>query len=273
MSEADHLLFEFDEGVGIVTINRPRQLNAVTWELAEDLLQRFRDLRFDDEVRTVVLTGTGKAFSSGADAEWISGGSDKPIPGLSDLPVPRDQRKSPAGPFAELTRAIVELDKPVIAAIPGPAMGAGLGWALACDRRFGDSNARLCAAFVRIGFSPDSGVSYFLPRITNLPTALMMVETGAILDARASKQAGLLDELVEEGQALEAALAYAKKLAEGPSVAIDLARRFVFKGLTSTLDEVLDYEAVAGTMTAQTSDAREGTSAFVEKRKPRFEGR
>ena len=229
-------------------------------------------MRLDDAVRTVVLTGQGAAFSAGADADWISGGSDQPLPGLSDLPIGRYQRKSPAGPFAELTRAIVDLEKPVIAAIPGPAMGASLAYALACDRRFGDSNARMCAAFVRLGFSPDSGVSYFLPRITNLPTALMMVETGRILDAQACKEAGLIDELVEEGQALDAALAYAKELARGPSVAIDLGRRFIYKALTSTLDEILDYEAVAGTMAAHTTDAREGTSAFIEKRKPTFKG-
>ncbi len=272
MSDKNHLCFEIDEGVGIVTFNRPEQLNAITWDLANDLVQLFRDLRFEDAVHTVLLTGEGKAFSAGADAEWISGGSDRPLPGLSDLPIARYQRKSPAGPFVEFTRAIVALEKPVIAAIPGPAMGAGLAYALACDRRFGDTNARMCAAFVRLGFSPDSGVSYFLPRITNLPTALMMVETGKILDAQASKEAGLLDELVEEGKAFGAALAYAKKLAAGPSVAIDLGRRFIYKALTSSLDEMLDYEAVAGTMAAHTSDAREGTSAFIEKRKPRFTG-
>jgi 2-(1,2-epoxy-1,2-dihydrophenyl)acetyl-CoA isomerase len=272
MGESDHLLFEVDEGVGIVTLNRPAQLNAVTWDLADDLVRLFRELRFDDAVRTVVLTGAGKAFSAGGDADWISGGSDKPLPGLSDLPIGRYQRKNPAGPFTEFTRGIVDLDKPVIAAIPGPAMGAALAFALACDRRFGDTNARMCAAFVRLGFSPDSGVSYFLPRITSLSTALMMVETGVILEAEACKEAGLIDELVEEGQALEAALAYAKKLASGPSVAIDLGRRFIYKALNSTLDELLAYGAVVGTMAAHTADAREGTSAFNEKRKPKFKG-
>ncbi len=273
MTEAEeHLLFEIDEGVGIVTLNRPTKRNAVTWDLASDLVKLFRDLRFDDAVRTVVLTGQGEAFCAGGDADWISGSSDQPLPGLSDLPIGRYQRKTPAGPLAEFTRTIIELEKPVIAAIPGPAMGAGLAYALACDRRFGDTNARMCAAFVRLGFSPDCGLSYFLPRITNLPTALMMVETGRVLDAEACREAGLLDEVVAEGRALEAALAYAKELASGPSVAIDLGRRFIYKALTATLDEMLDYEAVAGTMTAHTADAREGTSAFIEKRKPQFKG-
>jgi 2-(1,2-epoxy-1,2-dihydrophenyl)acetyl-CoA isomerase len=126
---------------------------------------------------------------------------------------------------------------------------------------------------VRLGFSPDCGVTYFLPRVTNLSTALMMVETGKILNAEEAHKAGLIDELVAEGEALPAALSYAKELAKMPSVAIDLARRFVHKALSSTLDEMLDYEAVASTMSAATEDAREGTRAFIEKRKPVFKGR
>jgi 2-(1,2-epoxy-1,2-dihydrophenyl)acetyl-CoA isomerase len=273
MSAADHVLFREEEGVGIVTINRPDRLNAVTWELASDLVERFRELRNRDEIRVIVLTGAGGAFCAGGDAEWLSGGGDRPIPGLSDKGVPRYQRKTPAGPFAEFTRMIVEVDKPVIAAISGVAVGAGLAYALACDRRIADTTARMSAIFVRRGFSPDCGLTYFLPRIAGLPMALHMVETGVMLDAQAAHEAGLIDELVEEGEALAAALRYANQVASGASVAIDLGRRFIHKSLTSTLDEMLDYEAVASTMTAATDDAREGTSSFLEKRKPEFKGR
>jgi 2-(1,2-epoxy-1,2-dihydrophenyl)acetyl-CoA isomerase len=272
MAADEHVLLQIDGGVGIVTLNRPDRLNAVNWEMAARLVELFRDLRLRDEVRVIVLTGAGRAFCAGGDAEWLSGSSDRPIPGLSDLPLPRHQRKTPAGPFAEFTRMIVEVDKPVIAAITGVAVGAGLAYALACDRRIADATARMSAIFVRRGFSPDCGLTYFLPRIAGLPTALMMVETGAMLDAEAARKAGLIDELVPEGEALPAALRYAKELANGPSVAVDLARRFIHKSLTSTLDEMLDYEAVASTMTAHTADAQEGTRSFVEKRKPTFKG-
>jgi len=273
MTTENHVLFEVDAGVGVVTMNRPPRMNAVNWNMATDLVKLFGDLRFRDDVRVIVLTGAGNAFCSGGDAEFLSGAGDRGIPGLSDRPLERYQRKTPAGPFAAFTRMIVEVEKPVIAAIRGPAMGAGLAYALACDRRFADGTARLCAAMVRLGFSPDCGITWLLPRVTSLSTALMMVETGRILDAKESHAAGLIDELVDDGQALPAAMDYARKLAAGPSVAVDIARRCVHKALNSTLEEMLDYEAVAATMSAHTEDAAEGTKAFVEKRKPVFKGR
>jgi 2-(1,2-epoxy-1,2-dihydrophenyl)acetyl-CoA isomerase len=273
MATADHALFRVEDGVGVVTLNRPERLNAVTWEMASDVVDLFRDIRLRDEVRVVVLTGAGGNFCSGGDAEWLSGSGDRPIPGLSEKPIPRHQRKTPAGPFAELTRMIVEVDKPVIAAISGVAVGAGLAYALAADRRIADSTARMSAIFVRRGFSPDCGLTFFLPRIVGLPMALKMVETGVMLDAKSAHAAGLVDELVEEGEALPAALRYAAEIARGASVAVDLGRRFLYKSLTSTLDEMLDYEAVASTMSASTEDAREGTRSFLEKRKPEFKGR
>jgi len=274
MAEKDHYLFEVKDNIGIVTFNRPDRLNAVNWDLASDLVQLFRDLRFRDEVRVIVLTGAGRAFCSGGDADFLSGGDDRPLPGLSepDRYLERYQRKTPAGPFAEFTKMIIDVEKPVIAAIHGAAVGAGLAYALACDRRFADKTTRMSAAMVRLGFSPDCGITYFLPRVTSLSTALMMVETGRILEAEEAHKEGLIDELVDEGKALEAAIEYARKLANGPSVAIDLARRFIHKSLTSTLDEILDYEAVAATMSAATRDAREGTQSFIEKRKPEFKG-
>ncbi len=268
----DEYLFEVHDGVGVITLNRPDRLNAITWGLSEALVALLRELRQRDEVRVIVLTGAGRGFCSGGDAEWLSGSDERGMPGLSEVPLERYQRKTPAGPVAELTKMIVEVDKPVIAALHGPVMGAGLSFALACDRRFADPTTRMSAAMVRLGFAPDTGITYFLPRITRLSTALMMVETGRILEADECFREGLIDELVDEGGALDAAMAYAKELAAGPSVAVDLARRFVYKSLTSTLDEMLDYEAVAATMSAHTADAREGTSAFVEKRKPQFKG-
>jgi 2-(1,2-epoxy-1,2-dihydrophenyl)acetyl-CoA isomerase len=130
----DHYLFEIDDGVGVITLNRPDRLNAMNWDLSVDLVQLLRDLRTNDEVRTIVLTGAGRGFCSGGDAEWLSGSAERGLPGLSDNPLERYQRKTPAGPLAELTKMIVEVEKPVIAALHGPVMGRS--WARASPTRW-----------------------------------------------------------------------------------------------------------------------------------------
>ena len=124
------------------------------------------------------------------------------------FPVP--QRKTPGGPFFEVARQLIQVDKPVIAAIHGPAVGAGLAYSLACDRRFGDTTTKMAAIFTKIGVAPDCGMSYFLPKVVGLPNALMMVETAQVFKAEQCKELGLLDELVEEGKAYDEALAYAQ---------------------------------------------------------------
>ncbi len=274
MASEEHYLFENDEGVAVVTLNRPERMNAVNWDLCGELSALFHRLRSDDEVRVIVLTGAGGNFSSGGDAEFLSGNDEgRPIPGLSDAPRERYQRKTPAGNFAEFTRWIVDVGKPVIAAVPGVCMGAGLAYALACDRRFGDSTTRMSAAMVRLGFAPDCGISYLLPRVVRMPVALNMITTGRIVKAEEAFKEGLIDELCEDGKALEGAMTYARELASGPSVAIDLARHFVWRSLNSTLEEMLDYEGRGDVMAALTEDAREGTSAFLEKRRPVYKGR
>lgn len=272
--EEDMLLFRIEDGVGIITLNRPHKLNAISWNLAEELSRLLYLLRDDDAVRVVLLHGAGRAFCAGGDLEFISGDSERPMPGTSDpsSPMPRSQRKSPGGPFVDVVRQIVALDKPVIAAIHGAAVGAGLGYAMACDRRFGDTTTRMSAIFTNVGVSPDCGVSWFLPRLVGLSNALMLVETAKILNAEESRAIGLLDELVPEGRAFEAALDYARLIARRASVAVDMARRLIYRGQTTTLEDILDYEAAVGTMVASAFDAKEGATAFLEKRTPHFRG-
>ena len=275
MSQQDDLIvFRIEDNVGIITLNRPDKLNAISWELAEQLASQFYALRDNDEVRCILLCGAGRAFCAGGDVDFLTGDSDRPMPGTSDASrkIPRSQRKTPGGPFVDVVRQIVAVDKPVIAAIQGPAVGAGLGYAAACDRRFGDSTTKMSAIFTNVGVSPDCGVSWFLPRLVGFSNALMMVETAKIFKAQECKDMGLLDELVPEGQAFAAALEYAKMIAQRASVAVDMARRLIHMSQVCTLEEILDYEAVAGTMVASAQDAKEGTLAFMEKRKPVFTG-
>jgi len=176
------------------------------------------------------------------------------------------------GAFAALTRAIVDVDKPVIAAIRGPAVGAGLSYAMACDRRFAEPSTRMSAIFIRRGLHPDCGASYFLPRLVGVPRALHMALTGEMLDAAAAKEAGLIDELVGDGEALDAALAYATLLAKGPSVTLELARQAIRRSLSSSLDEMLYFEGFATSVVGRTSDVKEGVQAFLERREPQFRG-
>ncbi|MCP5092246.1 MAG: enoyl-CoA hydratase/isomerase family protein [Gammaproteobacteria bacterium] len=275
MSNEDQLiLFRVEDNVGIITLNRPDKLNAVSWELAEELAALLYSLRDNDEVRAIVLTGAGRAFCAGGDVDWISGDTDRPMPGTSDpsRPIPRYQRKSPGGPFVDVVRQIVAVEKPVIAAVHGAAVGAGLGYALACDRRFGDSTTKMSAIFTKIGMAPDCGISYFLPRLVGFSNALMLVETAKMVAAEECRELGLLDELLPEDGAFDAALAYAKTLASRASVAVDMARRLIHMSQTHTLEQMLDYEAVVGTMVASTLDAKEGTAAFLQKRDPVYRG-
>ena len=276
MSSDDNLILtRVEDNVGIITLNRPDKLNALNWELAQALARQLYTWRDDDEVRAIVLHGSGRAFCAGGDVDWIAGEGDRPLPGTSDpsRPIPRSQRKTPGGPLFDVVRQIVAVDKPVIAAVHGATVGAGLSHAMACDRRFGDTTTKMAAIFTSVGVAPDCGISYFLPRIVGLPNALMMVETGRMFKAAECKELGLLDELVDEGQAFAAALAYARELAGRASVAVDMARRMIHMSAAgSSLEEILDFEGIAGVIVASTSDAKEGTMSFLEKRKPVFRG-
>ena len=187
-------------------------------------------------------------------------------------PIPRSQRMTPGGPFMDVTRQMVAVDKPIVAAIHGHAVGAGLAYAVVCDRRFGDTTTKISAIFTNVGVAPDCGLSWFLPRVVGLPTALMMVETGKVFKAEDCKALGLIDELVPEGQSFEAAFEYARTLASRATVAVSMARRMVLMGQTATLEQILDYEGIAGVIVASTFDAREGTQSFLESRKPAYRG-
>ena len=272
--ESKQLQFRLEDNVGIITLNRPDKLNAVSWNLAEELATLLLKLRFQDEVRTILLTGAGRAFCAGGDVDFLSGEGDRPMPGTSDAArtIPRSQRKSPGGPYFEVARQLVLVDKPVIAAIHGHAVGAGLAYALACDRRFGDTTTKMAAIFTNVGVAPDCGMSYFLPRIVGFSNALMMVETAKVFKAEECKALGLLDELVPEGKAFEAAFEYARMLAQRASVAVDAARRLIHMSQYMTLDEILEFEGSVGVCVAGSLDAKEGTMAFMEKRKPVYRG-
>ena len=264
----DNVLLDLADGVATLTLNRPDRLNAVDWDTAVRLIDLLHELKQRDDARAIVLTGTGRSFCAGGDLAWVDSDSL-----MSERVVPRDQRKNAFGPFAGVTEAIVEVDKPIVAALHGHVAGVGMVYAMACDRRFADETMRASAIFVKRGMAPECGMSFFLPRLVGVPEALRLVTTGAWVEAEEAKRIGLVDDVSPKGEALAAAQAYAAELARGPSIAVDLARRNIYRAMTASLQETFDYELLASSIASSSEDAKEGVQAFLDKRDAQFKGR
>ncbi len=263
MSE-NHTLFEVVEGVAVITLNRPKVLNALLMEQTHYLAELFEKMSGMDEIRAVLITGAGGAFCSGVD---IMDSQREP-----EKPPSRAEMMTPMSAFGRLALAQFNLGCPTVAAIQGVASGVGLAIAVACDRRFADSSARMGAVWMKRAFHPDGGITYTLPRVVGVSNALHMLSTGELFAADKASAMGLIDELVEEDEVFDAAFAYAKQLASGPSVMMGLARRAVYQGLDGSLEEAIMREAWGITVAPKTQDVKEGIRAWMKKRPPEFKG-
>ncbi|MBI4307397.1 MAG: enoyl-CoA hydratase/isomerase family protein [Chloroflexi bacterium] len=261
----DDLLYEKLEGVAVLTLNRPDKMNAITVPMADALIDVVERVRRDDDVRVLVVTGAGKAFCAGADVSRLA----NRLQGKDETRF-RSERYQPRGPFA---LALARAERPTIAAVNGAAVGAGMAIALACDIRIASETATFGSLFVRRAIPPDSGTSWFLPRIVGVSTALEMMYTGDIIDAARAKEIGLVSRVAPAGKLMEEVMALARKIASGPPVALELTRRAVYRGLVSDLASQFDYESFIQGIARQTEDHKEGVQAFFEKRQPRFTGR
>ncbi len=257
------VLTELRDSVLTITLNRPERLNAVDRATAGALYDALVEARGNDDVRAIVLTGNGRGFCAGAD---LAGGSEQPA-------LTRRVQKGGITEFTEAALALDGVDKPVIAAVNGAAVGAGLSYATACDRRIAAVSARFAAIFVKRGLVPDCGLTFFLPRIVGTSCALDMVMTGAMLDAEQALAIGLVDEVVPDEALLDRARAYAAELATGASVAVDLARRAVRGSFERDLTGAIAFESWAQSVAKESADFAEGKQAFLEKRPARFLGR
>ena len=260
-----HELIEtVSDRVATLTLNRPDRLNALSTGIIDGLLEALPRLAADPNVAVVVLTGAGRGFCAGGDVKSMADGTMQL--GLDDA-VERLRGRM------EVSRLLHEIPKPTIAMVNGPAAGAGLAMALACDLRIASESARFITAFAKVGFSGDFGGSYFLSKLLGTGKARELYFTGDPLDAAQALALGLVSTVVPDFELLDATMALAHRLAHGPSIALGLMKQNFNAAESGTLSQLLDLEALHQIQTARTEDHQEATRAFVEKRAPTFKGR
>jgi 2-(1,2-epoxy-1,2-dihydrophenyl)acetyl-CoA isomerase len=264
MPDYPHLRLETSgAGVRMITLDRAEKLNAVNSALAEALVGALDDAAREDAVRVVVITGAGRAFCAGLD---ISAPPEIPSATLAE-------RLDPYAWVGRWVQRVVACEKPVIAAVNGPAAGAGFGLALACDVRLMASSATMTAGYVRRGLSPDAGVSWFLPRHVGLARAADILLTGRDIDAAEAERIGLASVVAPDDGFADAVSSYAARLAAGAPVAHALTKRLLIHALEQPLEAQLREELVHIKYSFTTADVREAMTAFREKRRPTFQGR
>lgn len=254
-----------DGAVATVTIMRPHRMNAFDYQTLRDLVLAFGRVQTNPAVRAMVLTGSGRAFSAGGDVkEWAEETEER----LSEFD--EDWTVSAHRMMAKLYR----LPKPVVAAVNGWALGAGLDLALACDFRYASPEARFGSVYIRLGYPPDVGASFLLPRVVGVTKAKELIYTGRIVEPEEALRIGLIEKVVETDDLVDEAKAFAAELASGPTVAIGLAKEVIQSHLSeSSIETALANEHRSAKICANTEDHREGMAASSEKREPRFVGR
>lgn len=260
----EHISLTRDEGILTLTLNRPETRNSMTPAMGEELARAVEELRTDDSARVVVITGAGKAFSSGGDLGMLAKDAGMRSDGPT-IGTPRD--------FYARFLSIRSLPMPTIAAINGHAVGAGLCFALACDIRIAVSDAKMGMTFARLGIHPGMGATYFLPRLIGTARACELFFTGRVVDACEAERLGIVNRVVERARFAETVSTLAREIAACAPIALRMAKKAIYRGTEHTLDEMLDFESLQQSITFTTADAREGILAVMEKREPRFTGK
>jgi len=261
---SEQVLCQVEERVATVTLNRPEARNALTMEMKRALAELIPDLGGSDEVGAVLLTGAGGAFCAGGDTKMMARDGKPPSP---------EDRKRQLRWEHGIPRALHRLEKPTLAAIPGPAAGAGLGLALACDLRVMAESAFVTTSYVKLGLSGDYGTSWFLTQLVGTAKARELLFTGDRLDAAGCECLGLANRVAPDGSLAEDAFALARQIANGPPIALRMMKHNLNRAVTDDLETVLDAEAERMVAGAGTEDYLEAVQAFQEKRPPVFKGR
>jgi len=266
----EHLQARVEDGVAILTMNRPERRNALSDEMLRGLAAALREAETASDVRCVVLTGAGGAFCAGGDVKGMAAGSNRGVPGTTlDERIHR-QRLSQR----ETAGRIFRMPKPVIASLPGAAAGAGLSLALACDLRIAAESAVITTAFAKVGFSGDYGGSYFLSHLLGAAKARELYYLSDRLDAKQAERLGLVNRVVPDAALESETRALAARIASGATVAFRYMKENLNRAQEgASAEECLDLEATHHVHTGLTEDHREAAQAFVEKRAPVFKGR
>jgi 2-(1,2-epoxy-1,2-dihydrophenyl)acetyl-CoA isomerase len=260
------LLETVKDGVAVLTLNRPDRLNAMSRPMLDALLEALPRLAEDPAVGVLVLTGAGRGFCAGGDVKAMAEGNE--LGGQT-----MEEKAQALRARMETSRWLHEMPKPTIAMLRGPAAGAGLSLAMACDMRIASDTARLGTAFARVGYSGDFGGSYYLTQLVGTAKARELYFTADLLDAQQALGLGLVNRVVPDARLEEETMALASRLARGPRVAFRYMKRNMNAAESASLKDMLDLEAWHHTRTGMTEDHREAARAFVEKREPQFKGR
>lgn len=261
------VLYELEGGIATLTLNRPEIRNAISDpEMIEAILVALERLDRDPAVRVAILTGAGTAFSSGGNVKKMGASG-----GLADaLPV-RTRLNYRTG-IQRIPMAFEALEVPVIAAVNGPAIGAGCDLACMCDLRIASTKARFAESFVKLGIIPGDGGAWLLPRVVGFSKASEMALTGDPVDAAEALACGLVSKVVAEEELLTAAKALAQRIAANPPHAVRMTKRLLKEGRHMRLDSLLEVSAALQSLAHATADHREAIAAFLAKRPPRFSG-
>lgn len=250
------------DGIGTILLNRPHRKNAFTIEMIDQWARILVEARTDQDVRVIVLTGAGDAFCSGVDLSSMDG----------ERPSPLQRKEHLTEHIHRIPYALEDLDKPVIAAINGAAVGAGMDMALMCDMRIIARSARLSEGYIRVGLVPGDGGCYYLPRLVGQAKALELLLTGDFIGAEEAARIGIANHVVDDDDLIAATTRLARKLADAPPVAVRTIKRAVYQSARADLRTALDLISSHMSVVTSTQDSAEALAAFREKRPGRYVG-
>lgn len=257
------LEYHVENRVGTILLNRPEKKNAFTVEMIDQWAKILQEARTDESVGAIVLTGAGDAFCSGVQLTNLE----------SEEPTPYDRKALLTDRIHRIAYALEDLDKPVIAAVNGVAVGAGMDMALMCDMRFAARSARMSEGYIRVGLVPGDGGAYYLPRLVGTAKALELLLTGDFIDGEEAERIGVVNRVYEDEHLMDETRKFAERIAVGPPIVTRMIKRAVYQSARSDLRTSLDLISSHMGIVQSTQDSQEALRAFQEKRPPKFTGR